>query len=236
MRNHLPFTVSPILVAAALLIMAGCEPADQAGDATDAMQDTVAEAPASPAAGYDVHVTAPHVVNGEVMGPFHHYCKAISPEPVIQCILFDSTEPDAPMTEVEYIVAKSVTRNQISREEWNTAWHDHAVEIASGRVQIHDMSEEDAAALAEVVATTDGLIFHLWPAGSDIPTGEVSIAQAVSHVELDAAQWEAERAAATAAAEADDEPMADEPGADDGMAGEDETMEEGATTPEEMEM
>lgn len=153
------------------------------------------EAPPGPAAGYDVHVTAPHVVNGEVMGPFHHYCKAISPEPVIQCILFETTEPDAPMTEVEYIVAKSITRNQIPREEWNRAWHDHAVEIASGRVKVHDMPEEEAAELVEVVKTTDGLIFHLWPAGSEVPTGEVSIAQAVSHVPLSEEEFEAQRAA-----------------------------------------
>ena len=96
-----------------------------------------APAPASPADGFVVHVTAPHVVNGEVMGPFHHYCKPISPEPVIQCILFETTDAAAPMVEVEYIVAKSVTRDLIDREEWNEAWHDHAVEIASGRVQIY---------------------------------------------------------------------------------------------------
>lgn len=162
-------------------------------------QEGEPEAPVSPAVGYDVHVTAPHVVNGEVMGPFHHYCKAISPEPVIQCILFETTEPDAPMTEVEYIIAKSITRTEISREQWNEAWHDHAVEIASGRVQIHDMSDEDAAALAEVVMTTDGLIFHMWPAGSRIPTGDVSIAQAVSHVALSEEEWDAQRSAAEAA-------------------------------------
>ena len=47
---------------------------------------------------------------------------------------------------------------------------------------------------------TDGLIFHLWPPGSDIPTGEVSIAQAVSHVELSAEEFEAQKAALAAPA------------------------------------
>ena len=158
-----------------------------------------APAAASPADGFTVHVTAPHVVNGEVMGPFHHYCKPISPEPVIQCILFETTDAAAPMVEVEYIVAKSVTRDIIGREDWNEAWHDHAVEIASGRVQIHDMPEEEATKLAELVATTDGLIFHLWPHGSRIPTGESSIAQSVSHVELSDEEWEAQKSAAMAA-------------------------------------
>lgn len=154
-----------------------------------------------PSLGFDVHVTAPHVVNGEQMGPIHHFCKPIQPDPVIiQCILFETMDPNAPMTEVEYIVAKSVTRNTIDREEWNRAWHDHAMEIASGRVQVHDMPEEEAAKIAELVSTTDGLIFHLWPPGSDIPTGEVSIAQAVSHVALSEEDFEAQRAALEAPA------------------------------------
>jgi len=158
------------------------------------------ETPTGPARGFDVHVTAPHVVNGEVMGPFHHYCKAISPEPIIQCILFETTDPAAPMTEVEYIVAKSITREVIERERWNEAWHDHAVEIASGRVKVHDLSEEEAAKIVEVVKTTDGLIFHLWPKESRIPTGESTIAQAVSHAPLDAEEYEAQRKEAASSA------------------------------------
>lgn len=156
--------------------------------------------PATPADGYHVHVTASHVVHGEVMGPFHHYCKTISPEPVIQCILFETTGPAAPMTEVEYIVAKSITRDRISREQWNVAWHDHAVEIASGRVKVHDLPEEEAQKVVEIVKTTDGLIFHLWPPGSDIPTGDVSIAQAVSHVALSPEEWASQRSEAVAKA------------------------------------
>ncbi|MFN2431855.1 MAG: hypothetical protein ABR599_03380, partial [Gemmatimonadota bacterium] len=83
-----------------------------------------------------------------------------------------------------YMVAKSITRSTISREDWNRDWHDHAVEIAGGRVQVLDLPEAEAAELAEVAATTDGLIFHLWPHGSRIPTGRVSVAQAVGHVAL----------------------------------------------------
>ena len=33
----------------------------------------------------------------------------------------------------------------------------------------------------DLVATTDGIIFHLWPAGDRIPTGAVEIGQAVGH-------------------------------------------------------
>src|SRR3954471_5487438 len=66
---------------------------------------------ARPTDGYTVHVLAPHVVKGKVMGPFHHYCKIISPEPIIQCQIYDSTDANAPLTQIEYIVAKSIPRS-----------------------------------------------------------------------------------------------------------------------------
>jgi len=150
-----------------------------------------AQTPASPAAGYDIHVTAPHVVDGEEHGPFHHYCKVISPEPIIQCLIFDSTEPNAPMTQVEYMVAKSLTRSTISLEDWNDDWHDHAIEIASGRVKVLDVDEATAGQIASAASTTDGVIFHLWPIGSKIPTGDVSIAQAVGHVDMSEEEFKA---------------------------------------------
>jgi hypothetical protein len=141
-----------------------------------------AEAKAPPAEGYTIHVLAPHVVEGKVMGPFHHYCKVISPEPVIQCLIYDSTEPNAPMTEIEYIIAKSITRPMIPLADWNKNWHDHLQEIQTGRVQVLDVPPAKAKEIADLVSTTDGLIFHLWPHGSKIPTGKVTIAQSVGHV------------------------------------------------------
>jgi len=62
----------------------------------------------SPADGYTIHVTAPHVVAGKVMGPYHHYCKIISPEPVIECLCYDSSDTGARLQQVEYIVAIQV--------------------------------------------------------------------------------------------------------------------------------
>lgn len=148
-----------------------------------------AQTPASPAAGYDIHVTAPHVVKGVEHGPFHHFCKVISPEPIIQCLIFESMEPNAPMTQIEYMVAKSLTRPMIERDDWNDDWHDHAIEIASGRVQVHDLPDDKAAEVAAAASTTDGVIFHLWPVGSRIPTGDVSIAQAVGHTSMSAEEY-----------------------------------------------
>src|SRR5438128_553422 len=76
--------------------------------------DEPAATKASPAEGYTVHVLAPHLVDGKQMGPYHHYCKVLAPQPLIQCLIYESTEPNARLSQVEFIVAKKLTRNQVS--------------------------------------------------------------------------------------------------------------------------
>ena len=143
----------------------------------------------SPADGFAIHVTAPHMVQGHEMGPVHHYCKPISSEPIIQCLLYDSAEPNAPLTGVEYIIAKTVTRSLVMLGTWNANFHDHTAEIATGRVKVLDMPAEEAKKVADLVSTTDGIIFHLWPIGDRIPTGTVEIAQSVGHRPLTAEEF-----------------------------------------------
>jgi len=139
--------------------------------------------PASPLDGYTIHVTAPHVMDGEVVGPFHHYCKPINKD-IIQCILFESTEPNARMTEVEYMISKELARKVIPEWSHKKNWHDHKQEIETGRVQVHYPVEEQAVKdLVDYVSATDGIIFHLWPHDAPIPDGSVSIAQSVGHWE-----------------------------------------------------
>jgi hypothetical protein len=140
---------------------------------------------ASPADGHTVHVTAPHVVAGKVMGPYHHYCKVLSPEPVIECLCYESSDPGARLQQVEYILAKSITRTgAVSLTNWNKNWHDHTQEIATGRVQVLDLPPDKAKEVADLVATTDGIIFHLWSHDDKVPSGNVIIAQSVGHVNL----------------------------------------------------
>ena len=150
----------------------------------------MAQAPvATPADGHTVHVTAPHVVNGKVMGPYHHYCKVLSPEPVIECLCYSSPDPGARLEQVEYIMAKSITRTgAVTLADWNRYWHDHKQEIATGRVQVLDLPPDKAKGVADLVSTTDGIIFHLWSHDDKVPTGKVVIAQSVGHVKLTDAQ------------------------------------------------
>lgn len=135
----------------------------------------------SPAEGFDIHVVAPHKhEDGTVHGPYHHYCKVIKPE-IFQCLIFLSTDPKAELVEIEYFVAKELARANVSLERWNRHYHDHNLEIASGRVQVLDTTPEKAKEIAEAASKTDGIIFHLWPTGARIPNGDVMFPTAVSH-------------------------------------------------------
>jgi len=137
--------------------------------------------PPTPADGHTIHVSAPHVVEGKIMGPYHHYCKAISAE-LLECLIYESTEPNAVMTQVEYFVAKTVSRPNVPLAAWNKYYHDHAEEIATGRVQVLDVSPEEAKKIATAAAQTDGIIFHLWwPMNAKAPDGEVKHPQSVGH-------------------------------------------------------
>jgi len=141
----------------------------------------------SPAEGFNVHVLAPHLVDGKPMGPYHHYCKVLADDPQIVCIIFESTEPNAQLVQVEYIMAKKLTRNAVSLKDWNKYWHDHKVEIAGGRVQVLDLPRDKAKEVADLVSTTDGLIVHVYFNGK-LPSGKTGIAQAVGHRPLTAAE------------------------------------------------
>ena len=147
---------------------------------------------ATPVDGYTVHVTAPHLVNGHVMGPYHHYCKVIAPDPYIVCQIYDTTDTNAPMTQIEFIIAKKLTRPAIDRDSWNRLWHDHAVEIAGGRVKVLDLPPDKAKEVADLVATTDGIIYNIEYDGK-LPNGKVTMAQAVGHKPLTAPEYEQSR-------------------------------------------
>jgi hypothetical protein len=143
----------------------------------------------TPADGHDIHVLAPHVVEGKVMGPYHHYCKAVS-DTVLECLIYESTDPKALLVQVEYFVAKSVTTANVSLDVWNKYYHDHAIEVASGRVQVLDVPADQAKKIAESAAKTDGIIFHLWwPEGAKAPNGDVKHPQSVSHKAMTMAEY-----------------------------------------------
>lgn len=135
----------------------------------------------SPAHGYDIHVQAPHMMgDGSVGGPFHHYCKGISDQ-ILQCLLFESTDHKAPLVAIEYFIAKDLSR-KLPLIQWHRFFHDHKVEIATGRVKVLDLPPDEAAKVAEAASKTDGVIYHLWQKGLEFPDGTVSFPQSLGHI------------------------------------------------------
>ena len=89
------------------------------------------------------------------------------------------------MEEIDYIIAKSITRNgSVTLADWNKYWHDHKQEISTGRVQVRDLPPDEAKRVAELISTTDGIIFHLWSDDENVPSGRVLHPQSVGHVNL----------------------------------------------------
>jgi len=153
----------------------------------------------TPADGYTVHVTAPHNVNGHIMGPYHHYCKVMTSDPVIVCEIYDSDDPNGTLKQVEFIIAKKLTRRTVPLNDWNRLWHDHAVEIATGRVQVLELPPDKAKEVADLVATTDGIIYS-FEFNGNVPTGKIVMAQAVGHRALTAGEYENSKKEALASA------------------------------------
>lgn len=135
-----------------------------------------------PAQGYDLHVQAPHLMHdGTPGGPFHHYCKGIS-DKIFQCLLFESTDANAPLVAIEYFVAKDLART-LPLIHWHRYFHDHKQEIETGRLFILDVDDENKKKeIAEAASKTDGVIYQLWQKGQKFPDGTVTFPQSVGHI------------------------------------------------------
>lgn len=165
---------SVFLLGALSLLAMGCM-------TTPAMSEESSPTP-GPAQGYDIHVTAPHLMpDGTPGGPFHHYCKGIS-DKILQCLLFETTEPNAPLVAIEYFVSKDLSRT-LPLIQWHRFFHDHKQEIATGRVKVLDIDDpEKLKAIVEVASKTDGVIYHLWQKGKEFPDGTVTFPQSLGHI------------------------------------------------------
>jgi hypothetical protein len=64
----------------------------------------------------------------------------------------------------------------------------YPIEIAGGRVQVFDLPPDRAKEVADLVAATDGMIYHFYFGGT-LPVGKMSIAQAVGHESMTSAEY-----------------------------------------------
>ena len=77
MRNR----IAAIGLLAVIAFFVAAAISHSSGTVQQAGQKSTAPVKASPAEGYNVHVLAPHMVDGKQMAPYHHYCKVLAPDP-----------------------------------------------------------------------------------------------------------------------------------------------------------
>jgi hypothetical protein len=114
----------------------------------------------------------------EVAQVAYHYCKPMNNELIAQCLLYDSTGPDARLIGVEYLVSGDVYKKMPPEEQ--AYWHDHKYEVDAGLLKsLTQKGDEEKATLA-TVRTLYGKIFHTWSSGKTYPQGPARLFWAVT--------------------------------------------------------
>ena len=105
----------------------------------------------------------------EVAQVAYHYCKPMGDDLVAQCLLYDSTGPDARLIGVEYLVSGEVYRRMPADEQ--AYWHHHRYEVDAGLLKSLTQTGEEARATLAKARTLYGKIFHTWSNGKTYPQG-----------------------------------------------------------------
>jgi hypothetical protein len=122
--------------------------------------------------GFHHHFCGIHVVRDDQKKQFitQHYCGPRS-EDMFQCLLFDSTEKNAKLIGVEYIISDKKYRELPEKER--KYWHPHTYEVLEGGLIAPGMPQGDEDKFMKAILTTWGKTIHTWPDPStEIPMGE----------------------------------------------------------------
>jgi Protein of unknown function (DUF1264) len=99
-----------------------------------------------------------------------HYCMSRSEE-MHQCLLYDSTDKNAKLLGVEYIISDGLYRQLPDAER--KYWHPHTYEVLAGGLIAPSMKPDDELAFMKALLTTWGKTWHTWPdPRTAIPLGE----------------------------------------------------------------
>jgi hypothetical protein len=126
----------------------------------------------APVHGLHAHFCGIHIAknNPKFQLIAQHYCMSRSEE-MHQCLLYDSTEKDAKLLGVEYIISDRLYRGLPEPEK--KYWHPHTYEVLAGGLIAPSMKPEDELAFMKALLTTWGKTWHTWPDPlSPIPLGE----------------------------------------------------------------
>jgi len=117
---------------------------------------------ANPAANLHAHFCGIHVAKKDPKFQLitQHYCAGHGDD-MFQCILFDSTEKNAKLLGVEYIVTDEVYRKLPDAEK--PYWHPHTYEVLGGGLIAPSMAPADEQKFMKMILTTWGKAWHTWP-------------------------------------------------------------------------
>jgi hypothetical protein len=141
--------------------------------------------PPSPMTGPHAHFCGIHVAknNPRFQLIAQHYCTAHAGhdhgDGLFQCLLFDSTDPNAKLLGVEYIVSDEQYKSLPADEKMY--WHPHTYEVLAGGLIAPEMSAADETKFMRQILTTWGKTWHTWPDPSTpVPLGEPLLMWALS--------------------------------------------------------
>jgi hypothetical protein len=147
--------------------------------------EAAAAAPQGPMTGPHAHFCGIHVAknNPRFQLIAQHYCTAHAghdhDDGLFQCLLFDSTEPNAKLLGVEYIISKEQYKDLANEEK--KYWHPHTYEVLAGGLIAPEMSQQEETKFMRQILTTWGKTWHTWPDPSKpIPIGEPLLMWALS--------------------------------------------------------
>ena len=126
----------------------------------------------APAQALHAHFCGIHIARGNPKFQIvaQHYC-APHGEQMHQCILFDSTDKNAKLLGVEYIISDKLYRDLPEGEK--KYWHPHTYEVLAGGLIAPSMTPADEMKFMKALITTWGKTWHTWPdPTTTVPMGE----------------------------------------------------------------
>ena len=153
-----------VVVLAGLLAFGRVDPGTAAQDATPAG--------ANPSAGERGHFDLAVHLPWDTAAIAHHWCKPVTGG-FIECLIYASDDPDAPLIAVEEVVDEATYQSFDPAEQ--QLWHSNVAEAAAGSDPNRPAPslEEAAAEAAEGGGASYGKLILLFdPTSGDLPTGE----------------------------------------------------------------
>lgn len=124
----------------------------------------------SPATNWTIHIDALKHFPGHPDEVAHHWCRSIG-NGMLECQIYTSDTPNAPLVAVETIVPAAVWKTFPRSEQ--LLWHYHRVEIPKISARMPDVSPAEAKKVVASLMETYGKVYILWnPVTSKYPIGE----------------------------------------------------------------